>query len=303
MASALSLGPMLFNWPAEIWRDFYFEIADEAPVSHVFLGEVVCAKRAPLYDQHFDVVIDRLERAGKTPVLSTLAEVSSAVDRRQVKKIGIIENRLIEANDVSALWHIGAHPHVIGPYINVYNEESLEFFAEQGAEGICLPPEMPQSGIAALVPLAKKLGVDLEVQIYGRMPLALSARCYHARAHGLTKDSCQFICDRDANGMVLHTLEDQPFLAINGIQTMSYHCLNLVGELEALSTLGVSRFRISPHARGTLEVTKIFRDVLDGKLDADTASANLAACGLDAPFSNGFYHQRPGIEWHMPAGS
>ena len=31
-ASELTLGPVLFNWEPERWRDFYFRIADEAPV-------------------------------------------------------------------------------------------------------------------------------------------------------------------------------------------------------------------------------------------------------------------------------
>ena len=30
--SELTLGPVLFNWEPERWRDFYFRIADEAPV-------------------------------------------------------------------------------------------------------------------------------------------------------------------------------------------------------------------------------------------------------------------------------
>ena len=40
--SELTLGPVLFNWNPERWRDFYFRIADEAPVASVYLGEVIC---------------------------------------------------------------------------------------------------------------------------------------------------------------------------------------------------------------------------------------------------------------------
>ena len=47
----LTLGPNLFNWAPESWRDFYFRIADEAPVSIVYLGETICSKRAPLFDE------------------------------------------------------------------------------------------------------------------------------------------------------------------------------------------------------------------------------------------------------------
>ena len=302
MASHLTLGPVLYNWPAETWRDFYFQVADEAPVNTVFLGEVVCSKRAALFDPHLEAVVTRLENAGKTTVFSTLAEVSSAIDRRLVKRVAAEEEFTVEANDASALWHLGTRPHTIGPYMNVYNEDALRFFVGNGAQSICLPPEMPASGIAALGALAGDLGVALEVQIYGRIPLALSARCYHARAHGRTKDSCQFVCDLDADGMVLNTSQDQPFLTINGIQTLSYTCLNLAGELGDLSASGVSRFRISPQSTGTVAVTKIFRALLDHALEPDEASAELREHGIDAPFANGFYHARPGFEWHQANG-
>ena len=43
----ISLGPVLFNWQPEAWRDFYFRIADEAPVGTVYVGETICSKRAP----------------------------------------------------------------------------------------------------------------------------------------------------------------------------------------------------------------------------------------------------------------
>ena len=39
----LTLGPNLFNWAPEQWRDFYFRIADEAPVETVYLGETICS--------------------------------------------------------------------------------------------------------------------------------------------------------------------------------------------------------------------------------------------------------------------
>lgn len=43
--ATLALGPVLYLWQGQKWRDFYFRIADEAPVSHVYLGETVCSKR------------------------------------------------------------------------------------------------------------------------------------------------------------------------------------------------------------------------------------------------------------------
>jgi collagenase-like PrtC family protease len=156
---------------------------------------------------------------------------------------------------------------------------------------------VPAAAIRALCAAADPLGFTVEVQAFRRLPLALSARCYHARAHGRTKDSCQFVCEDDPDGMTLRTLDNQPFLTVNGIQTLSHDYLNLVGELAALAAMGVSRFRLSPHTCDMVAVAETFRAVLDRRLDAQEASSRLNALKLDAPFSNGFYHGKPGYRW------
>ena len=293
----LTLGPVLYNWPAETWRDFYLMIADEAPLEKVYLGEVICSKRAPLFDPYLEQVVTRLENGGKDVVFSTLSETTSKIDRKLMKKIAASEGFHIEANDASALWHIGDRPHTIGPHMNVYNEESMRFFAANGATNICLPSEMPAVGIKNLGILAGEIGIELEVQVYGRFGLALSARCYHARTWDRTKDSCKFICDVDCDGMDLHTLEGKPFLTINGIQTQSYTCLNLINEIDQITSCGVTGLRISPHSTGTLEAIEAFDGVLNKKLGIEEAQAVLETSRINAPFSNGFYYQKAGFEW------
>lgn len=297
-ASEVTLGPVLFNWQPEEWRDFYFRIADEAPVGTVYLGEVICFKRAPLFEPHLEAVASRLTAAGKSIVFSTLAEVMSKQERRLVESMCADETALVEANDGSSLLRLRGRPHHAGPYVNVYNEHTLAVLARGGACSVCLPPEMPATAIAALCAEAARLGVMTEVQVFGRLPLALSARCYHARAHGRTKDSCQFICENDPDGMPLRTLEDRPFLTINGIQTMSHDYLNLIDELADLQTMGVRRFRLSPHSCDMVETTAIFRSVLDRRIDAAEASSRLDALNVGATFSNGFYYGKPGHSWN-----
>jgi collagenase-like PrtC family protease len=298
-ASQLTLGPVLFNWSPEAWRDFYFRIADEAPVTTVYLGEVICFKRAPLFEPQLEAVAARLTAAGKTVVYSTLAEVMSKLERRLVDSICAEPAAMVEANDGSALLHLRGRPHHVGPFVNAYNERTLAVLARSGACNICLSSEMPADAIAALCADAAKLGVTIEVQVFGRLSLALSARCYHARAHGRTKDSCKFICENDPDGMPLRTLEDKPFLTVNGIQTMSHDYLNLIGELANLEAMGVRRFRLSPHSCDMVEVAATFRDVLDKRIDAAEAAARLDALKIDAPFSNGFYYGKPGHSWNQ----
>ncbi len=203
----------------------------------------------------------------------------------------------VEANDGSALLQLQGRAHHIGPFMNVYNERTVAFLARKGARNFCLPAEMPAAAIGALCEGTRNLDVTIEVQVFGRLALALSARCYHARAHGRTKDSCQFICENDPDGLDLKTLDGRPFLAMNGIQTLSHSYLNLIGELAELHEMGVSRFRLSPHSCDMVEIASIFRAVLDQRIAVAEALVQLDDMKLFAPFSNGFYHAGPGHTW------
>lgn len=295
--AALTLGPVLFNWPAERWRDFHFRIADEAPVDTVHVGEIVCSKRAPFLAEHIPAVIERLAAAGKEVVLSTPALVTTDRERQGVASLIADAEYLIEANDIGALRLLSGKRHAIGPLVNVYNESALAWVARQGAFRVCLPPELSRDAIAAIAKAAVEAGVALEVMAFGRLPLAISARCYHARAHGLHKDGCQFICGQDDDGMTVTTLDGEPFLAVNGTQTLSQTYNALVAELPELRAMGVTRFRLSPHSFDMVAVARIYRDLLDGRVDTAEATARLSAMVGEAGLSNGFYQGREGAKF------
>ncbi|MCP4934057.1 MAG: U32 family peptidase [bacterium] len=297
----LTMGPNLFKWQPDDWRDFYFRLADEAPLDCVYLGEVVCDKRSSFVLPYMDKVVERLQNAGKEVVFSTLALVMSKPDRKTVRSVIADHKFSVEINDISALAHLTEHPtgkpHVIGPMINCYNEETMGYFALKGSKRICLPVELPLSAIKTLSEQARKLDVEVEILAFGRMPLAVSARCYHARVYKLSKDSCRFVCGEDPDGLSLQTLDDEDFLTINGIQTMSHSILNLLNDLDILKETGVGSFRLSPHSCDMVEVTRLFRSVLDQEISPIKASKQLATMGLNAPFSNGYLHNEPGVSW------
>jgi len=295
-AAELTLGPVWFNWRPEAWRDFYFRIADEAPVSTVYLGEVICSKREPLFAPYYDAVTERLRAASKNVVHSSLAEVMLKHDRQMVEGV-CNADMLVEANDASALFYLRGRSHHVGPFLNLYNEETLAVLAHGGAKNFCLPAELPARAIRTLCEAAGPLDATIELQVFGRLALALSARCYHARAHGRTKDSCRFVCEEDTDGLELRTLDGSAFLAVNGIQTLSHDYLNLIGELPDLHAMGVSRFRLSPHTCDMVRVASVFCAVLDRHITPEEGSDQLEALNLSAPFSNGFYHGKPGYSW------
>jgi O2-independent ubiquinone biosynthesis protein UbiV len=292
-ASKLTLGPVLYNWPAEKKRDFYFRIADEAPVNVVYIGEVTCSKRAPFFSPYIPEVCERLEQAGKEVVLSSLALVMTARERNELRALTSESPWLIEANDLSAINLLRGEKHVVGPFVNVYNEGTLEYFYQTGATRVVLNCELPSASISELGKAAK--GRELEVQVYGRLPLALSARCYHARSHNLSKDGCQYVCEQDPDGMDVRTLDDTAFLAVNGTQTMSYTVNSLLSELETLKNFGITHFRIWPQSTDMVEIARIFRDTLDGHDDGENFQRLLRKTKSIAPLSNGFFHATEGF--------
>ena len=87
---------------------------------------------------------------------------------------------------------------------------------------------------------------------------------------------------------VVETLDGEEFLAINGVQTLSHGCCNLIREARELSGLGVRALRLSPHTCDMVAVAGIFRDVLDGKCDPERAMRQLRALFPGPAFINGF---------------
>ncbi len=292
--AALTLGPLLHNWPADERRDFYFRVADEAAVDTVCLGEVVCPKRAPFFDPHIDEVANRLIRAGKEVVFSTLALVTGARDMAFVKE-GTARLGAIEANDLAAVELLRGRPHHIGPFVNVYSEDTARLLGRLGAARICLPVELPASAIAAI---AKDAAAEIEVVAFGRVPLAMSVRCFHARSRGRRKDTCRFVCAEDADGLAVATVEGERFLAIAGCHILSHAYVNLAAEIAALKTMGVNRFRLLPQAVDMVATAAIFRRLLDERIDGAEALAALRPLApVDVGFANGFIHGRPGEEY------
>ncbi len=105
------------------------------------------------------------------------------------------------------------------------------------------------------------------------------------------------MCDADPDGLAVETLDGQPFLAVNGLQTVSESWANLAGDLDRLDGAGVGALRLSPHTGDMVEVARLFREAADERIGPDEAIAGLAALAPDWRFSNGFLIGRSGAEW------
>lgn len=287
-AIELALGPLLFNWAPERVTDFYARIADEAPVSTVYLGEVVCGKRQPLLEHALAGAAERLEAAGKTVVWSTLALPSTPRERRLGAELMQDAGHLVEASDMSAVWSRAPHPFVAGPLLNVYSGLAAAELVKRGCVRLCANVELPLRSVAAIARACP--GLEIELFAFGRLPLALSGRCAQARVEGLHKDACRYVCERHPDGMAVATVEGQPFLAINGVQTLSHGCHLVDTPIDDLRAAGVTMLRLSPHTLDMAGVAQACRAYADGREGPDDLARRIAALGPPGPLVSGYLH-------------
>ncbi|SHM65026.1 ubiquinone anaerobic biosynthesis protein UbiV [Roseibium suaedae] len=291
----LTIGPVQGFWEAGHWSDFYARLADTPGVKKVVLGELVCSKRLPFYQTRIPEAVERLQTAGKEVALTSLALVTLKRERKMTAELA--ETGIeVEVNDLTALPHLPeTSPFSVGPLVNVYNEGTLSFLKQRGAKSFCLPPELPLGSLARLVQAAGSTPV--EAWGWGRLPLAISGRCYHARYHDRPKDQCQFVCADDPDGLAVDTLDDQKFLAINGVQTLSDPCANMAPDYEDLKTAGIRRLRLSPQHTGFFNIIALFHDLVSGRIDAEELSARALPLAPGGAFCNGFLSGANGIAW------
>lgn len=300
MTMKLSLGPILYYWERERVLDFYARAADW-PVDIVYLGEVVCSKRRALRFDDWLAVAERLAHAGKEVVLSTLALVEAESELGAMRRIAGNGRFPVEANDAAALNMLPAAGarFVAGAYLNMYNGETLDLLHGLGAYRWVLPVELSRDMLAALQ-TRRPAEMETEVLVFGRAPLALSARCFTARAHRLPKDECEFRCRDYPDGLPLATREGRRFLTLNGIQTQSGGSVNLAGAIPEMAELDVDVARLSPQAQGMDEIVQLWRAGVDGRMAAAEVETRLLA-HLPDGVCNGYWRGEPGMNWRAAA--
>ena len=290
----LSLAPIQFFWQKETLLEFYVQMLD-SPLDTIYLGETVCSRRQKMrFDDWFGLAQD-LADSGKEIILSSQVLLESESDLKRLRKITGQTQFKIEANDMGAVKLAREHgiPFVAGASLNIYNEATLQLFQNLGAYRWVAPAELARDKVADIARLSD--GLETEIFAWGKIPLAYSSRCFTARHYNLNKDSCEFRCLDHEHGLTMNTREGQPFLTINGIQTMSYGSQCLLPHHADMVVIGVNILRLSPQLTDMPRIIELHRAVLDGQTTLDEALPELARLSTGTPV-DGYWLGKPGIE-------
>ncbi len=287
----LSVGPLLYFWAQDQIEEFYQDMINSS-VDIIYLGETVCSKRRSLNFEQWMELARSVKDAGKEVVLSILSLIEAESELKTLKRYCDNGEFKVEANDMAAVQILAENkvPFSCGPTINIYNAQTLAVLHKHGLYRWVMPVELSRQTLSDILAELEVLGIkdkiETEIFSYGHMPLALSARCFTARAHNLPKDQCDLKCIDYPDGLQVKSQEDQSLFTLNGIQTLSGLRYDLYNELQEMQEMGIDIIRISPRSQQMLKLIDIYDQKINGGAESDYKIADNC---------NGYWYGEPGM--------
>ncbi len=294
----LTLSPVYSAWDKQRLKNFYIKGAANMDVSTVYVGEVICQKRALLSNQDYKDIVSALKKSGKTVYMASLALITNKdelertlqfahlFDGIEVNSFGvlnlIIKDESLKDKDI-----------IFGPFMNIYNSVATGYIKKFNPARLVIPYEVPYDTIKGITQGAD---IPVEVNAWGHLSTALSWRCYTARTFELGREDCRKKCFDFPEGILLNTIDDEDLYIMNGIQVLSskIHCI--IEQLDMLKEANVPYLRITPAYHCTADVVNIYSGVVNGNIDKKEAVKMLDAYA-EHGLSNGWFLGKPGWEY------
>jgi len=182
---------------------------------------------------------------------------------------------------------------------NCMNYKAAEVYYNMGVKRIVLARELSIEKIAE-INAKKPKGLDLEAFVHGAMCMSYSGRCMisafltgRSGNRGECAQGCRwnyYLMEEKRPGEYFKVEESDRGMAI--LSSKELCCVDL---LDKLKEAGVVSFKVegrmrTPYYVGT--VANAYRGLIDGKIDAKQARAELDTCS-HRPFCTGFYEGDP----------
>lgn len=287
----LTLAPIPFYWPKDQIIEFYQQ-ARSWPVDRICLGETVCSKRRELTQKDWLEIAEDLQAAGKEVAISTLALIEAESELKSLQTLCTQDSIIVEANDLSAVefLHQNGKQFTGGPFLNIYNVDALKLMHSDGMTSWTLPVELGKDKLADMLEAIEREQLDIktEVMVHGYLPLALSARCFTARAVERPKDACKKVCIEYPTGIPVDSQEEQRLFNLNGIQTQSGLIQDLLAEVPTLAEMGVNAIRVVPSQQDMAGIVQAYAEVLKGAVKTQAPASS-------APYCNGYWFGEEGM--------
>lgn len=155
--------------------------------------------------------------------------------------------------------------------MNQYNSEDLAFWAEQGAKGAVLSPELNMQQIEHILQFTP---VQLECLVQGPIEMMVSEYCVPGSFLGnLQQGNCSFACrqetylqDRKGEKFILEHDPQGRMHVLNG------HDLSVATSVKHLEKIGIKNLRIDGRSYDEGELGKLvtlYRQILDGRKELE----------------------------------
>lgn len=247
----------------------------QAGAERIIFGGECFNHQQPAADTYVKVA-QLVQRAGRQLAFATpriVKEAQLAYFDKQFEQWEALAPDFVYINN-NSLWPVAARHSglklVADMSLNLFNSQTLQFWAEQGAVGAVLSAELTMAQVEHLASVSP---LPLECMVQGRLEMMVSEYCVGGSFLGaLDKGACKFNC---AEPLFLGDRKDARFPIATDqfcrMHVLNAHELSMVANVQHMAQIGVASLRIDGRnydAARLGELVALYRRVLGGAMEA-----------------------------------